>query len=84
MEDTMNCLICHGTGKNRRGGPCPNCRGAGTIILSVNPMIRTVQIVGRTIGAAVLMAQALAALILALVVLAVIVVVTLIFMGVHV
>ena len=83
-NNRLNCLACHGTGKNRRGGPCPNCRGSGIKVLSANPTIRTFQMVGRIIGAAVLAIQALAALIVALAVLAVVVVITLAIAGVHI
>lgn len=81
-RQTISCLMCHGTGRNRRGGPCPSCHGRGNKVLSANPTVRTLQLVGRIIGGAFLAIQALAGLVLALAVLAVIVIIVLAIAGV--
>jgi hypothetical protein len=68
QPEKLNCLVCSGTGRNKRGGPCSSCRGTGVLVLSANPMLRGFQLTGRTIGAFFLTLKALAAIAIVLLV----------------
>jgi hypothetical protein len=62
MADSLKCLWCTGTGKNKHGGPCQDCKGSGTVALSSNAVWRGFQVTGYTLHAFFKFVQVLAAL----------------------
>lgn len=60
----VECLRCHGSGRNRLGGRCGRCHGSGVQILSRHRGLALVQLFVRVLSTALAVGTALAWVIL--------------------
>ena len=42
MSEVQKCKKCGGTGEHRRGQPCGTCKGAKTVVVTVDPETKAV------------------------------------------
>ena len=60
----VECLKCHGSGRNRLGGRCGRCHGSGVQVLSQHRGLALVQLFVRVLATALAVGMALAWVIL--------------------
>ena len=56
----VECLKCHGSGRNRLGGRCGRCHGSGVQVLSRHRGVALVQLLMRVLATALALGAALA------------------------
>lgn len=56
----VECLKCHGSGRNRLGGRCGRCHGSGVQVLSKHRGVALVQLFVRVLATALALGAALA------------------------
>lgn len=56
----VECLKCHGSGRNRLGGRCGRCHGSGVQVLSRHRGLALVQLFVRVLSTALALGAALA------------------------